>query len=69
MFDLFQDTLNSSTPWFKVVPNMEKLCQAMLAENKQANMQPTLNKETGDGSLTIFVAVCLQNKKKLIKVF
>ena len=48
-------------PWFNVVPNLEKLRQAVMARNDQANLQPTLNKWAGRSSLTIFVTNCLQN--------
>ena len=34
------------------------LFQAVVARNDQANMQPTLNKESGGASLTIFVIDC-----------
>ena len=37
--------------------NLEKLCQAVVARNDQANLQPTLYKVTG-ASLTIFVIDC-----------
>ena len=60
MLDLLKNTQNSSSPWFNVVSSLEKLCQAVVARNDQANLQPTLNKGAGGQSLTIFVTDCLQ---------
>ena len=40
-----------------------------MVKNDQANLQPTLNKEAGGASLTIFVTDCLQNFKKIGKGF
>ena len=61
MLDLLKDTQNSSSPWFNVVTSLEKLCQAVVVSNEQADVQATLSKETGDASLSIFVTDCLQN--------
>ena len=61
MLDLLKDIQNPPSLWFNVVPSLEKLCQAAVARNDQANFQPTLNKGTGSSSLTIFVTGCLQN--------
>ena len=47
--------------WFNVVASLEKLCQAVVIKNDQANLQQTLNKGAGGASLTIFVTDCLQN--------
>ena len=52
MFDMLKDTKNFLYPWLK-------LCQVVVARNEQTNLQPTLNKGTGDASLTIFVTDCL----------
>ena len=50
------------SPWFNVVPNLKKLCQAVAARNDQGNLQPTLNRGWAGGvSFTIFVTDCLQN--------
>ena len=57
----------SPTPWFNVVASLEKLCQAVVARNKQGNLQPTLSKRTGGASLPIFVTDCFQNLKKIAK--
>ena len=46
------------TFWFIVVPGLEKLCQAVVARNQQANLQPTLNKVAGGTSLAVFVTDC-----------
>ena len=46
------------SPWFNIVPSLEKLCQAVEEKNDQANLQPTLNKGAGGASLTIFVTDC-----------
>ena len=54
MLGLLKDTTNSPSPWFNVLPSLEKLRQAMVARNGQANLQPALNKETGGASLTDF---------------
>ena len=58
MLGLLKDTQNSPSPWFNVVPSLEKLRQAMVARNGQANLQPALNKETEDSSLIISVTDC-----------
>ena len=55
MLDLLKDTQKSPSPWFNVVPRLEKLCQAVVARNNQEKLQPTLNKEAGGASLTVFV--------------
>ena len=55
MLDLLKDTQKSPSPWFNVVPRLEKLCQAVVARNNQEKLQPTLNKEAGGTSLTVFV--------------
>ena len=41
--------------------SLEKVCQAMVARNDQANVQPMLNEGAGGVSLNIFVTDCLQN--------
>ena len=61
VLDLLKGTQNFPSPWFNVVPSLGKLCQALLARNDQANLQPTLNKEAGGAILTIFMTDCLQN--------
>ena len=61
MLDLLKDTQNSSSPLVNVVTSLEKLCQAVVVSNEQADLQATLSKETGDASLSIFVTDCLQN--------
>ena len=58
MLELLKDTQNSPSSWFNVVPSLEKLCQAVVARNDKANLQPTLNKGTEGASLTIFVTDC-----------
>ena len=55
---MLKDTQKFPSPWFNVVPSLEKLCWAVVARNDQANLQRTLNKEAGSASLTIFVADC-----------
>ena len=52
----------SSSSWFNVVPSLEKLCQAVVARNEQANLEPTLNNGAGGASLTIFVTDCRYQK-------
>ena len=42
-------------PWFNVVPSLEKLQQAVVVRNEQANLQLTLNKGARSAGLTIFV--------------
>ena len=44
--------------WFNVLPSLEKLCQAVVARNEQAILQPTLNKGARGPSLTIVVTDC-----------
>ena len=44
--------------WFNVLPSLEKLCQAVVARNEQADWQITLNKGTWGAILTIFVTDC-----------
>ena len=61
MLDLLKYTQNLPYTWFDIVPSTEKLCQAVVPRNDQANLQPTLNEGTGCVSLTIFVTDCLQN--------
>ena len=61
MLVLLKYTQNSNSPWFNAVPSLEELCQAVVARNDQANLQPTLNKGAAGASLTIFVTDCLQN--------
>ena len=58
MLHLLKDTQNSPSPWINVVSILEKLSQAVVAGNDQANLQPTLKKGIGDASLTIFVTDC-----------
>ena len=55
MLDLLKDAQKCLSPWFNVVPRLEKLCQAVVAKNNQEKLQPTLNKGAGGTSLTIFV--------------
>ena len=47
MLDFLKDTHNSPSPWFNVVPSLSKICQAVVAKNDQANLQPALNNGTG----------------------
>ena len=65
MLDLLKDAQKCLSPWFNVVPRLEKLCQAVVAKNNQEKLQPTLNKGAGGTSLTIFVTACRQNGKTL----
>ena len=58
VLNLLKDTQNSPSPWFNIVPSLEKLCQAVEEKNDQADLQPTLNKGIGGASLTIFVTDC-----------
>ena len=60
-YTCLKDTPNSPPLWFNVVPSPEKLCQAVVVINDQANLQPKLNKGAGDASVTIFVTDCLEN--------
>ena len=55
MLDLLQDIQDSPFPWLNVVSSLGKLCQTVLARNKQANLYPTLNKGAGGASLKVFV--------------
>ena len=43
------------------MPSLEKLCQAVVARNEEANLQPTLNEGAEGVGLTVFVTDCLQN--------
>ena len=47
VLDLFKDTQRLPTAWFNILPSLEKLYQAVMARNDQANFQPTLNKRAG----------------------
>ena len=61
MLELLKDNQNSRSPSphrFNVVPSLEKLCQAVVPRNGQVNLQPTLNKEPGGASVTIFETDC-----------
>ena len=49
---------SSPSPLLNVMPSLEKLCQAVLSMNEQANLQPTSNKGAGCLSLTMFVIDC-----------
>ena len=57
MLDLLKDTQNSLS-WFNVAPSLETLCQAVMARNGRANLQPALNKMAVGTSLTTFVTDC-----------
>ena len=69
MLDLLKDTQNSPSPWFNVVPSLEKLWQTVVATNDQANSQPTLNTGAADASLTISSLIVSKIKKYLKRVF
>ena len=58
MLGLLKDTQNFLSPWFNVVPSLEKLYQTVVVRNDQANLQPTLNKGAGDASFNIFATNC-----------
>ena len=58
MFHMPKDTQNIPSPWFNDFPSLEKVCQAVVAKNEQANLQPTLNKGADGASLIIFVTDC-----------
>ena len=60
LLHLLRDTQNSPSPLVKCCVKNGKamLFQAVVARNDQGNMQPTLNKESGGASLTIFVIDC-----------
>ena len=62
MLDLLKDTQNIPSLWFNVVPSCAKLCQAVVARNDQANLQPTLNKGRRSASFTICVTGCSRKK-------
>ena len=62
MFDLLEDSQNPS-PWFNVVPSLQKLCWAVEARDEQANLQPTLNKEAG-GWVSQFLWLIVSKIKK-----
>ena len=47
MLDSLKNTQNAPSPWFIVVPSLEKRCEAVVLRNDQANLQPTLNKAAG----------------------
>ena len=53
MLDLLNVTQSSPSLWFYIVPSLEKICQAVVARNDQANLQPTLDKVDEGASLTI----------------
>ena len=55
--------------WLNVVLSPEKLCHVVVVRNDQANFQPTLNKDSGGASLTIFATDCLQNEKSFERGF
>ena len=55
MLDLLKDIQISLSPWFNIVPSLEKLCQAVVAMNDQGNLQPTLNQGARGASITVFV--------------
>ena len=69
VLDLLKDTQTSPSPWFNVVPRLEKLCHAVVVRNDQANLQSTLKKEAGGASLTIFVTDSIQDLKNKLKRF
>ena len=58
MLDLLQDTQNSHSRLFNVVPSLENLFQIVVDKKNQVNLQPTLNKGAGGASITIFVTDC-----------
>ena len=58
MLELLKDTQNFPSAWFNVVSSLLKLCQAVVARNDQANLQPTLYEGARGASLTIFVTDC-----------
>ena len=64
MFDLLEDSQNHS-PWFNVVPSLQNLCWAVEARDEEANLQPTLNKETG-GWVSQFLWLIVSKIKKKI---
>ena len=47
MFDLLKHTQNCPNPLIQVVSSLRKLSKAVLAREKQGNLQPTLNKRGG----------------------
>ena len=55
---MLKDTQNSPPSYFNVMSSLKKLCQAVVANNDQENLQPTLNKGVGGASLTVFVTDC-----------
>ena len=56
IFDFLRDTLKCPSPWFLqcCVSSLKKLYRTVLTPNKEADLQPTLNKGVGGSSLVIF---------------
>ena len=68
MLDFLKDTHNSPSPWFNVVPSLSKICQAVVAKNDQANLQPALNNGTGGlVSLWMYMALFFHYLKQCCK--
>ena len=67
--ELLKDTQISPYPWFNVVSSLEKLCQAVVTRNDQANLQPTLNKGAGCASLKNSLWLIVAIIKKELKGF
>ena len=49
-------------PRFNVRPSLEKLCESMVARNKQGNLKSALNMGARGASFTMFVTDCSWNK-------
>lgn len=64
MLDLLNVTQSSPSLWFYIVPSLEKICQAVVARNDQANLQPTLDKVDGGASLTILWLIVVKRVKR-----
>lgn len=59
---MLKDTQNVPSFWLNILPILEKLLQEVVTRNRQANLQPTLNKGPGGATLTIFVTNCVNSK-------
>ena len=70
MLDLLNVTQSSPSLWFYIVPSLEKICQAVVARNDQANLQPTLDKVDGGASLTILWLIVVKRvKRRYFQIF
>ena len=59
---MLRDTQNVPSFWLNIIPILEKLLQEVVTRNRQANLQPTLNKGPGGATLTNFATNCVNSK-------